>query len=164
MSTVSRRQTLFDSTTPLSAGMSTNVEKDGFHAACELCTLSTKKRSQRCKSETMSIRDLPMEVWSRVATFLPFESLLDTFWSLTNVRVLPDTRTNASNAFLQFCSGVAAEQALSQQEEVYDVPQDMREALTDMGFDADQIEFAIQLCEGREEAVVDYLLNRAAEG
>lgn len=113
----------------------------------------------------MSIRDLPMEVWSRVATFLPFESLLNTFWSLTTVHILPDTRTNASNAFLQFCSGVAAEQALSQQEEeVYDVSQDMREALSDMGFDADQIEFAIQLCEGREDAVLDYLLNRVAEG
>lgn len=107
----------------------------------------------------MSIRDLPMEVWSRVAAFLPFESLLSTFWSLTKVHILPDTQTNPSNAFLQFCSGVANEQD-DTQTKVYEIPEDMHRALNDMGFESDQIEFAIQLCEGREEAVLDYLLNR----
>ncbi len=109
----------------------------------------------------MSIRDLPMEVWSRVATFLPFESLLSTFWSLTKVHILPDTQTNPSNAFLQFCSGVVDEQDDDTQIKVYEIPQDMHEALNDMGFESDQIEFAIQLCEGREEAIIDYLLNRS---
>lgn len=105
-----------------------------------------------------------MEVWSRIATFLPFHTLLDTFWSLTKVNILPDTRTNASNAFLQFCSGVAGEQEQETSEtKFYDIPEDVRAALLDMGFDADHVEIAVQLCEGREEAIFDYLLNRAED-
>ena len=38
--------------------------------------------------------------------------------------------------------------------------EEMHKALNDIGFESDQIEFAIQLCEGRKEAVIDYLLNR----
>lgn len=160
MPTVARRQTFFTSPTTLTPGVSTH-DQNGVHATFELCTLFTKKRTQECKErEAMSIRDLPMEVWSRVATFLPFESLLSTFWSLTEVHILPDTQTNPSNAFLQFCSGVVNEQDHDTQTQVYEIPQDMHDALNDMGFESDQIEFAIQLCEGREEAVLDYLLNR----
>ena len=110
---------------------------------------------------SMSIRDLPMEVWSRVATFLPFESLLHTFWSLTTARILPDTRTNASNAFLQFCSGVLCEDSV--ENEVYDIPRETRMALIHMGFDANHIERAVQLCEGRENSVLDYLFTSALE-
>ena len=47
------------------------------------------------------------------------------------MRILPVTQTNASNAFLQFCSGV-----VSEVQDVYDIPEDMREALNDMAYEA----------------------------
>ena len=47
---------------------------------------------------------LPMELWAHVAFFLPFESLLDTFWALRRSGLLPATGTSPSNALLQFCS------------------------------------------------------------
>lgn len=111
-------------------------------------------------TEDMSVRDLPMEVWSRVATFLPFESLLPTFWSLRDARILPDTHTNASNAFLQFCTGVMEVQEETEEEDrVYDLSDEMRATLDRMGFDHDLVERATRLCRGRDDAVLDYLLR-----
>ena len=114
-----------------------------------------------------TIRDLPMEVWSRVATFVPFTDLLRTFWALVDARVLPDTRTNASNAFLQFCSGVVdeREQELRREEQVrrvHHISLRLHTLLIEMGFDATRIELAIELCGGREDAIFEYLLHRAA--
>lgn len=112
-----------------------------------------------------TIRDLPMEVWSRIATFLPFADLLHTFWALEHARVLPDTCTNASNAFLQFCSGVVEEreQELRREEQVrrvHRISLRLHTLLIEMGFDATRIELAIELCGGREDAIFEYLLHR----
>lgn len=84
-----------------------------------------------------------MEVWARVASFLPFSTLLDTFWSLTNAGLLPDTGTNAPNAFLQFCSDQREEEA----------------SLLEMGFDPVDVASAIRECGNNFEAVVDHLLT-----
>lgn len=109
----------------------------------------------------MPLRDLPMEVWARIATFLPFEELVRTFRSLAVARALPDTRTTASNALLQFCS-----EACGPEEEAsrhYELTEDMRAILVEMGFDANLVDRATQLCRGHEEAVFDYLLRRTDE-
>ena len=98
---------------------------------------------------------------------MPFTDLLRTFWVLVDARVLPDTRTNASNAFLQFCSGVVEEreQELRREQQrlsVHHISLRLHTLLVEMGFDATRIQLAIELCRGREDSIFDYLLHRAA--
>lgn len=102
---------------------------------------------------------LPMEVWARVATFLSFDTLLYTFWALEGARLLPPTETNASNAFLQFCSEVGASPQEEETDVVYDVSFETRLMLREMGVDATLIDRAVRLCRGREEGVWDYILT-----
>ena len=45
---------------------------------------------------------LPMELWAHIASFLPLEALIPTFWSLRRAGVLPITCTPPANALLQF--------------------------------------------------------------
>ena len=100
-----------------------------------------------------------MEVWSRIATFLPFSLLLSTFWSLRDAGVLPETHTNASNAFLQFCSGVTNETNAPESSQTYVIRYAFRTALLELGIESDLIDRAVQLCEEREGSVTDYLLR-----
>lgn len=104
--------------------------------------------------------ELPMELWARVASFLPFSMLMDTFWALRHAGLLPDTGTHASNAFLQFCAEVSCEE---DEEAHYEIPLDMRVILLEMGFDNALIDYSVQLCRGRHEAVYDYLIHTALE-
>lgn len=97
-----------------------------------------------------------MEVWARVASFLPFSSLLDTFWALTNAGLLPDTGTNASNAFLQFCSEVRTED--EEERERSPMTLENYRLLLQMGFEADMVSVALRLCRGNLDATFDCLL------
>ena len=57
--------------------------------------------------KSMPVPSLPMELWARVAFFLPFTSLITVFWSLRRAGALPYTGTHPGNALLQFCSEVS---------------------------------------------------------
>ena len=54
----------------------------------------------------MTVPRLPMELWAHIATFIPFDELMTTFWALRRSQFLPVTNTHAVNAFLQFSSEV----------------------------------------------------------
>ena len=99
---------------------------------------------------------LPMELWAHVAFFLPFESLLDTFWALRRSGLLPATGTSPSNALLQFCSeqtGEAAEPPLPPPDE------HLFSVFTEMGFSCALVERAHALCGGNAEAMLEYLVR-----
>ena len=102
--------------------------------------------------------ELPMEVWARVASFIPFPSLLSTFWALTNAGLLPETGTNSSNAFLQFCSQVSEEE---EEEEIeIDDLEGTYAYLVEMGFDPDLVIHAIRMCRGNLEAILEFVIDQ----
>jgi len=101
-----------------------------------------------------------MEVWARIARFLPFDALVHTFRSLAVARALPDTHTTASNALLQFCSEACDPPEEEEGASHFELTEDMRAILVEMGFDANLVDRATQLCRGHEESVFDYLLRR----
>ena len=101
-----------------------------------------------------------MEVWARVASFIPFPSLLSTFWALTDAGLLPETQTNPSNAFLQFCSEIA--DADDQVE--CNTMHDTYTLLLEMGFDHDIVTHALHICRGNLESVLDYIMHQNLYG
>ena len=101
-----------------------------------------------------------MEVGSQVPVYVPFSDRLRTFHALWDAGCLPDTHTNVSNAFLQFCSEadrVEREHA----EECTDEPLGTEErvrVLVDMGFNDDEVRTALRLTNGALELAMEYLL------
>ena len=102
---------------------------------------------------------LPMEVWARVASFLPFDSLIETFWTLRRAGVLPYTHTPPSNALLQFCSEVRNVEEDAWVAALTTIDADTHGALRDMGFSSVQIDRAVHLCNGNIDAILEYLLH-----
>lgn len=101
---------------------------------------------------------LPMEVWSHVASFLPFDALIPTFWALRRAGLLPFTGTTPSNALLQFCSerGVQEEE---EEEPSEDLDADVHRSLQEMGFDDAAILSASRMCRGNANATLAFLLH-----
>jgi hypothetical protein len=109
---------------------------------------------------TITISDLPMEVWSQVAMYVPFSDRLRTFHALRCAGCLPDTHTNASNALLQFCSEadrVERECAEERNGSILDTEESVR-VLVDMGFNHDEVRMALRLTYGVLDGAVEYLL------
>ena len=102
------------------------------------------------------VHDLPMEVWSRVALFVPFSERLVTFRALWSAGCLPDTNTNASNAFLQFCSEADRAERDSSNDDV-DVEEGVR-VLVGMGFADAEVRVALRLACGSPDLALEYLL------
>ena len=99
--------------------------------------------------------ELPMEIWARIASFLPFSELVPTFQILYDANILPDTGTTASNALLQFSSEHGY---VSDDDEVV-VPNSFVFSLLQMGFGEDLIEYAVIVCNSNQERIIDFLLN-----
>tara|TARA_X000000368_G_scaffold378904_1_gene333597 strand:- start:71 stop:409 length:339 start_codon:yes stop_codon:yes gene_type:complete len=109
---------------------------------------------------TTTVSDLPMEVWSQVAVYVPFSDRLRTFHALCDAGCLPDTYTNASNAFLQFCSEadcVERECADERTSELLGTEENVR-VLVAMGFNDDEVRIALRLTNGALEEAMDHLL------
>lgn len=109
---------------------------------------------------TTTVSDLPMEVWSQVAVFVPFSDRLRTFHALRDSGCLPDTHTNASNAFLQFCSEadrVERECAEDRTSELLGAEESVR-VLVDMGFNHDEVRMALRLTHGAIHGAMEHLL------
>ena len=104
-----------------------------------------------------TILDLPMEVWSRVAVYVPFSERLQTFHALHTAGCLPHTNTNVPNAFMQFCS----EPDQMQRNETLEagVSEEGVHALVDMGFTDRDVRVALGLTNGSLEGAVEYLLS-----
>lgn len=110
-----------------------------------------------------TVSDLPMEVWSQVAVYVPFSDRLRTFHALRSAGCLPDTHTNASNAFLQFCSEAdrVERERVEEEEERSGNPLGTEEnvrVLVDMGFNHDEVRMALRLTHGALDGAVEYLL------
>tara|TARA_B110001450_G_C17619343_1_gene480536 strand:+ start:439 stop:786 length:348 start_codon:yes stop_codon:yes gene_type:complete len=109
-----------------------------------------------------TVSDLPMEVWSQVAVYVPFSDRLRTFHALRCAGCLPDTHTNTSNAFLQFCS----EADRAERERVEDEERNANRlgteesvrVLVDMGFNHDEVRMALRLTYGAMNGAMEYLL------
>lgn len=111
---------------------------------------------------TTNVSDLPMEVWSQVAVYVPFSDRLRTFHALRCAGCLPDTLTNASNAFLQFCSETDRVERERVEEgdgngDLLCTEESVR-VLVDMGFNRDEVRSALRLTHGALDGTVDYLL------
>lgn len=108
--------------------------------------------------------DLPMEVWARVALHVPFEERLRTFRALRFAGCLPDTLTNASNAFMQFCSEAdrLEREALEREDTA---ASDVRvsdaavRVLVDMGFADSTARLALTVTHGAMDDALTYLLS-----
>ena len=85
----------------------------------------------------MSPSDLPMEVWARIASFIPFPDLLRTFHTLQAAGALPDTHTTPSNALLQFC----AEHGHTDEDDEF---ADMMDVYVAMGFSVEHVRHALR--------------------
>lgn len=112
---------------------------------------------------TTTVSDLPMEVWSHIAVYVPFSDRLRTFHALRCTGCLPDTHTNASNAFLQFCSEAdrIERECAEEEEERNGNPLRTEErvrVLVDMGFNHDEVRMALRLTNGAMEGAMEYLL------
>lgn len=124
-----------------------------------------EKNMVQCKEcetfmTTTTVSDLPMEVWSQVAVYVPFSDRLRTFHALRDAGCLPDTYTNASNAFLQFCSEadrVERERAEEDTGKLLGTEEKVR-VLVDMGFNNDEVRMALRLSNGALEVATEYLL------
>jgi len=109
---------------------------------------------------TTTVSDLPMEVWSQVVVYVPFSDRLRTFHALRCAGCLPDTHTNVSNAFLQFCSEadrMERECAEDRTSELLCTEESVR-VLVDMGFNHDEVCMALRLTSGALEGAMEYLL------
>lgn len=102
---------------------------------------------------------LPMEVWSHVASFLPFDLLLPTFWVLRRAGLLPFTGTTPSNALLQFCS----DRSVEEEEPSEDLDADVHRSLQEMGFDDTAILRASRMYRGNAHATLAFLLHSMHE-
>lgn len=98
-----------------------------------------------------------MEVWARIASFLPFPDLIQTFWTLRRAGALPLTYTTPSNALLQFCSESTEYDETIDGE--YLVDQQVWNTLNEMGFSDERIHHAAQLCEGNVDSILEYLIH-----
>lgn len=102
---------------------------------------------------------LPMELWAHVASFLPFERLVPTFWALRRAGMLPATYTTPSHSLLQFCACHSArdDEAADESFPPLDAPLDstLRE-----WFGACAVDDAMRLCRGQPDAVLEYLMRR----
>ena len=109
---------------------------------------------------------LPMEVWALVAVHIPFAERLDAFHALRRAGCLPDTHTNPSDAFLQFCSeadrlqreAVECEENAAPLAVVSDAAV---RVLVDMGFADGAVRMALTLTHGSLDDTVAYLLLTA---
>lgn len=102
-----------------------------------------------------------MEVWAGVAVYVPFSDRLRTFHALWDAGCLPDTHTNVSNAFLQFCSEadrVERECAEDRTSELLCTEESVR-ILVDMGFNDDEVRMALRITSGALEGAMEYLLT-----
>lgn len=102
-----------------------------------------------------------MEMWSHVAVYIPFVDRLRTFRSLRCAGLIPDTNTNPSNAFLQFCS----EADRIEREEMRDdesctriATEESVRVLLGMGFNDDEVRLALRLTHGSLYGAVEQLL------
>ena len=100
-----------------------------------------------------------MDVWAKIAVFIPFSELIDTFWTLRRAGALPLTYTTPSNALLQFCS----EWHYEETEIVHVLDQGVLNTLNEMGFPDDEIRRASDLCNGRLEPMLEYLIHSIGE-
>ena len=96
---------------------------------------------------------LPMDVWARVAVFVPFAERLSSFHALRACGLLPDTYTTPSNMLLQFCA--QADDAVADTPEWWVVEQFLA-----MGFSHDQILNAHMQCDGDVMWMVGWLIER----
>lgn len=110
----------------------------------------------------LRLADLPMDVWARIASFLSFSELIRTFCALRDARALPESRTTDSNALLQFCSQRDDEWVVAAETPVGDIDDEFRASLMQMGFDAEVIERSVDLCDGNEDRILDYLMYLAS--
>ena len=99
---------------------------------------------------------LPMELWARIAHFLPFEQVLPTFWALRRALVLPYTHTPPANALLQFCADLPPPPPPPPPT----IAPTFRSGLRDVGFSDAEIDEAVRLCHGHDNAIVEFLLTR----
>ena len=97
---------------------------------------------------------LPMDLWAHVASFLPFDELLPTFWSLRKAGLLPATYTTPSQSFLQFCALVSQEE----EEESYQLDVHLHKTLCEW-FDPSIVDYSIRLCRGHPDAVLEHLMH-----
>ena len=108
---------------------------------------------------------LPMELWAHIATFLPEDELLTTFWALRRAGALPWTGTPPANAYLQFASTASLlrlqrEERLERQREdaIRYREATLRALLVEMGYDDDVITQALRVTHDlRIEVVLDNL-------
>tara|TARA_B110001452_G_scaffold16179_1_gene13255 strand:- start:3825 stop:4139 length:315 start_codon:yes stop_codon:yes gene_type:complete len=103
-----------------------------------------------------------MDVWSRVAVYVPFSERIRTFQSLRCTGCLPDTNTNVSNALLQFCSEAdRVERECVDEEDVHiDLgAQESVRLLVEMGFNDDEVRLALRLTYGSLNGAMEYLLH-----
>ena len=112
---------------------------------------------------TTTVSDLPMDVWSQVAVYVPFSDRLRTFHALRDAGCLPDTHTNVSNAFLQFCSEADRVERMHAEEaecngNLLNIEVNVR-VLVDMGFNHDEVCLALRLTNGAIEGAMEYLLT-----
>jgi hypothetical protein len=110
---------------------------------------------------TTTVSDLPMEVWSQVAVHVPFSDRLRTFHALRDAGCLPDTYTNASNAFLQFCSEADRVERESTEDRTSALlcTEESVRVLVDMGFNHDEVRMALRLTNGAMDGAMEYLLT-----
>jgi hypothetical protein len=108
----------------------------------------------------MTISELPMEVWSQVAVHVPFSERLRTFHALRCAGCLPDTHTNTSNAFLQFCSEAdRTERDIEQEPHSPPGSEESVRILVEMGFNDDEVRLALRFTHGSLDGAMEYLLT-----
>ena len=106
-----------------------------------------------------------MEVWSRIARFIPFSQRFETFHALTRLGWLPRTHTTPSNALLQFCSEADVEerQCMELEEESRIQDAAVVDQFVDMGFPRDRVVRVLFLLHGNIDSTLTLLLSTSFE-
>lgn len=98
---------------------------------------------------------LPTDLWARVASFLPFDALIPTFWALRRAGMLPATHTTPSQSLLQFCSQCEQPEDAPQS---HDLEPHFHATLCEW-FTPEMVAYSVQLCDGQPDRILEYLLH-----
>ena len=106
-----------------------------------------------------TIRDLPMDVWTRVAVHVPFGLRIRCFHALRRAGCISHTRTTTSRALLDFCADADRAERDAVTREI-DARGDVDvHILVEMGFPESDVRHALAFADGSVDYAVQYLLS-----